>query len=55
VVRRAEIISRAAVEFSVNIIYILAGDRGARLVAYFNHYLDGVDGRSRDGDLRLIN
>jgi hypothetical protein len=39
----AEIIARAAVEFSVNIIYILAGDRGARLIAYFNHYLDGVD------------
>jgi hypothetical protein len=39
----AEIIARAGVESSVNIMYILAGDRAARLLAYFNHYLEGVD------------
>ncbi len=39
----AEVIARASIESSVNIIYILAGDRVSRLLAYFNHYLDGVD------------
>ena len=38
----AEVVARAAVEFSVNIIYILSGDRPSRLLAYFHHYLDGV-------------
>jgi hypothetical protein len=39
----AEVVSRAAIESSVNIIYILAGDRKPRLMAYFEAYLDGVD------------
>ena len=39
----AEVVARAAVESSVNIIYILSGDRPSRLLAYFHHYLDGVD------------
>src|SRR5207237_411963 len=39
----AEVVARAAVESSVNIIYILGGDRTARLFAYFNHYFEGVD------------
>lgn len=39
----AEVVARATVESSVNILYILAGDRTQRLRAYFNHYLEGVD------------
>lgn len=39
----AEVISRAAVESSVNIRYILAGDRAGRLRAYFEHHLSDVD------------
>jgi hypothetical protein len=47
---------RAAVESSVNIIYILAGDRVSRLLAYFHYYLEGVDRqvekwRAQIGDL----
>jgi Family of unknown function (DUF5677) len=38
----AEVIARAAVEASVNILYILGGERVSRLLAYFNHYLEGV-------------
>ncbi len=39
----SEVVSRAAFESSVNILYILAGDKNARLRAYFEHYLVGVD------------
>ena len=39
----AEVIARAATESSVNILYIVAGDRVQRLQAYFDHYLMGVD------------
>jgi hypothetical protein len=39
----AEVIARAATESSVNILYIVAGDRVQRLQAYFDHYLIGVD------------
>jgi Family of unknown function (DUF5677) len=39
----AEITARASVEASVNIAYILAGDRQARLKAYFEYYFDDVD------------
>jgi hypothetical protein len=34
----AEVIARAALETSVNIMYILIGDRVKRLRAYFEHY-----------------
>jgi Family of unknown function (DUF5677) len=39
----AEIMARASVESSVNMIYIVAGDRGARLLGYFDDYLEDVD------------
>ncbi len=39
----AEIVARASVESSVNIAYILAGDRSARLFGYFDHYLENLD------------
>jgi hypothetical protein len=39
----AEIIARASVESSVNIMYILAGDRAARLLGYFDHYFEEVE------------
>jgi hypothetical protein len=39
----AEIIARTSVESSVNIMYILAGDRAARLLGYFNHYFEDVE------------
>jgi len=44
----AEVIARAAVESSLNIRYILAGDRAARLQAYFRYYLDGVERQARN-------
>jgi hypothetical protein len=39
----AEVVARAATESSINILYILAGERAPRLHAYFEHYLDEVD------------
>ena len=39
----AEVIARAAFENSVNIIYILSGDRTRRLAGYFDHYLSQTD------------
>lgn len=39
----AEVAARAAVEAATTVRYILAGDRAARLGAYFLHYLDGAD------------
>ena len=39
----AEIIARASVKSSVNIMYILAGDRTVRMLGYFNHYLEDVE------------
>jgi hypothetical protein len=39
----AEVVARASVESSVNILYILAGDPVARLRAYFDYYLESVD------------
>lgn len=39
----AEVIARASVEASVNILYILAGDRQSRVAAYFYDYLHTVD------------
>ena len=39
----AEVVARASIELSINILYILAGDRAPRLIAYFVDYLDDVD------------
>jgi len=38
----AEVVARAAIESSVNVMYTLDGDKLARLEAYFRAYLDGV-------------
>jgi hypothetical protein len=43
----AEVVARASVESSVNILHILAGERGSRLRAYFDHYLQEVDTQVR--------
>lgn len=39
----AEVVARTSVESSVNLLYILAGDRVGRLRAYFDHYLRSTD------------
>ena len=39
----AEVIARAAIESSVNILYILAGNRGPRMHAYLDYYFSEVD------------
>jgi hypothetical protein len=39
----AEVVARTAVESSVTVLVILAGDRQARLRSYFDHYLHEVD------------
>jgi hypothetical protein len=38
----SELSSRAAIELSVSILYILMGDRRVRLLAYFDAYISGV-------------
>lgn len=38
-----EVIARPAMEASVNLLFILSGDKVARLHSYFSHYLEGVD------------
>ncbi|MGA8691057.1 MAG: hypothetical protein WB662_14415, partial [Methyloceanibacter sp.] len=42
----AEVVARASVESSVNILYILAGERVSRLRAYFDYYLEEVDSQA---------
>lgn len=42
----AEVITRASVESSVNIIYILSGERADRLKSYFEHYFSQVDSQT---------
>jgi hypothetical protein len=49
----AEIIARASVESSVNIMYILAGDRAARLLGYFDHYFEEVERRFRSARVQF--
>ena len=39
----SEVTARAALESSINLLYILTGDRWERLKSYFHHYLDSVD------------
>jgi len=43
----AEVVARAASEASVVILYILAGDRVARMRAHLEHYFSGVDDQVR--------
>lgn len=49
----AEVISRASVESSVNILYILAGNRSQRLFAFFEHYLREVDRQIRNWRVQI--
>ncbi|MGC1177621.1 MAG: DUF5677 domain-containing protein, partial [Methyloceanibacter sp.] len=42
----AEVVARASVESSINILYILAGERVSRLRAYFDYYLEEVDSQA---------
>jgi hypothetical protein len=51
----AEVIIRCSVEASVNIGYILSGDRADRLQAYFNHYFDTTDRQITQWRARIRN
>lgn len=42
----AEVVARASVKSSINILYILAGERVSRLRAYFDYYLEEVDSQA---------
>ncbi len=43
----SEVVARAAVESSINVMYILAGDKVGRLAAYFRSYFDNVNAQVR--------
>lgn len=49
----AEVVARASVESSVNILYILAGEPVARLRAYFDCHLEEVDAQVRKWKAQL--
>ena len=49
----AEVVARAAVESSVNLLYIFAGEGLQRLKAYFEHYLSDVDRQVKNWEAEI--